>query len=169
MKRNLVLYGLLAGIFLTAYVNLLDYSKIIYQTTWGMYAGYLAILILPLCIYFALNELRKKQGELLFKQSLMVSMLIALMASTIYSAYTFIDIHFFDAAHLHNLFDFTAQKLKAEGKSITEVQERLESLHKHYFSYKPYTYTFIWYVGMGLLYGILFFFIYKFRYRKQVS
>jgi|JI7StandDraft_1071085.scaffolds.fasta_scaffold34005_2 hypothetical protein len=169
MKRLLIFYGLMAGVLLTGYVTMLDYTRIIYETSWGQYAGYLAILILPICIYLALHELSKQQRQLLYRQSVLFSLVVSLLAATCYSAYTFIDIHFFDASHLKNLFTYTGEQMEAEGKTLAEIQERINRMQQHYHSSKPYISTYVWYVCMGLVYSVLFFFVFRVRYRKPIA
>lgn len=168
MKRLIIFYGLIAGSVLTTYVTMLDYTRIIYTTSWGPYVGYLAILILPLCIYLALNEWSKQQQRLLYKHVLALSLTVALLAGSIYSAYTFVDIQFFDASHLKNLFDFTADEMKMRGKSTVEVNERLTHMRAHYLSYQPYINTYLWYISMALLYSVIFFFVFRLKQKKQL-
>ena len=168
MKRAFIFYGLIAGIVLTAYVTMLDYSRIIYTTSWGRYVGYLAILILPLCIYLAINEWSKQQRHLLYRHALGISLTVALLAGSIYSAYTFIDIHFFDASHLKNLFAFTADEMKQQGNTLSEINERLNRMKGHYYSYKPYVNTYLWYIIMGLGYSVIFFFVFRLKQKKQL-
>ena len=169
MKRHYFTYGLAAGLLLTVYVTMLDRSRIIYTSTWGAYLGYLAILILPACIYLALHETSREKRRLFFRQSLMVSLVVAFLAASIYSAYTFADIHFFGATHLQNLYDYTEQGLKDEGRSMAEIQARMNRMREHYLSFKPYLYTYTWYLVMGLIYSVIFFFVFKLRYRRQLS
>ncbi len=152
-----LLYGLICGVVLTLYVRLLDISQVIYNTSWGVYLGYLAILILPACIFLALREIRRKHQSIRFRQAISAGLLVSCLAATVYSAYMFVDIHFFDARHLKNLFDYTSSSMQKAGYSASDIQEKIRSMNAHYYSGKPYISTYLWYLVLGTFFSIIFF------------
>jgi hypothetical protein len=158
-KMPVLLYGLICGIALIIYIRLLDISKVIYDTSWGAYLGYLAILILPACIFLTLREIKIKNASIRFKQALTAGLLVSCITATVYSAYVFVDINFFDARHLNNLFEYTVNTMKKEGYSPTDIQNRIGVMKTHYFSAKPYVSTYIWYLVLGTFFSIIFFFL----------
>jgi len=162
-------FGLICGLLLTIYVQVLDMTQIIYTTSWGAYIGYLAILILPTCIFLTLREIKRKYQSLRFTQAIGAGLLVSCVAATTYSAYTFVDIHFFDARHLKNLFDYTVNSMQKAGRSATEIQKRLTEMKAHYFSLKPYISTYLWYLVMGAFFSIVFYFLLRMSNSKQTS
>lgn len=169
MTKAIVYYGTLGGLLLTFYVTLLDVSKIIYTSEWGTYLGYLAILILPAVLFFAIRRHLEQNNTLLFKQAAAICMLISFCTATVYSVYSFIDIHFFDARHLKNLFAFTERELLNAGKSAEEVATKLSRMKAHYYSYQSYLGTYIWYGAFGLIYTVLFYYLYRLNLIKPKS
>lgn len=154
---QVIVYGLICGLALTLYVRMLDLSKVIYNTNWGVYLGYLAILILPACIFMALRSIKKERQTLLFRHAFPAGLLVSLLAAAIYSAYTFVDIQFFHARHLNNLFEFTASSMQKAGKTSPQIQAEIEGMKAHYYSAKPYVNTFIWYIVLGTVFTVIFF------------
>lgn len=161
MQRSILFFSTLCGIILIVYVRLLDISGILYSDGWGRYLGYLAILILPLCTYFALRQVRVQTGPLSFLRSLAVSLSVAFIASTVYCIYIWADNHIFNASHLENTFEYEALEMKLAGRSEEEVTEHLKRLKEHYFSSKPYINTYTMYLAMGIVYGSVFYFVFR--------
>ena len=157
-KRPVLLFGIICGIVLTIYVRMLDISRVIYNTSWGAWLGYLAILILPVCIFLALRELRKKQESFRYRHALLAGLLVSCITATIYSAYMFVDIYFFDARHLNNLFEYTVSSMKKDGYNAAAIQEKIQRMKNHYFSAKPYINTYLWYLVLGSFFSSVFFF-----------
>jgi hypothetical protein len=133
---------------------------VIYSREWGAWLGYLAIVILPVCIFAALRYLPHPAP---FSKSLATGLLVAFIAATMYAAYTFIDIHFFDSPHLRNLYSYTEKALSDEGKSTAEIEAELQRMQAHYASWKPYTGTYAWYLASGLIYTSLFHFAFRLK------
>jgi hypothetical protein len=169
MYKSIIIYGAICGVLLTLYINMLDLSGVIYHTTWGAYLGYLAILILPICIFIALRDWRKTSSKILLRHALIISLFTSFLAATIYSAYTFIDIRFFNAQHLDNLFAYTQEEMKRAGHSAAEISDRMAQMRSHYFSIQPYMNTYIWYLAMGLVYGFMFHFVFRLKQPKQTT
>jgi hypothetical protein len=169
MYKSIIVYGGICGVLLTFYVNMLDLSGVIYNTSWGAYLGYLAVLILPLCIFIALRDWSKSYQKLLLKHALFISLFTSFLAATIYSAYTFIDIQFFDAQHLKNLFSYTQREMEKAGYTAADISSRLVQMRNHYFSFQPYMNTYIWYLAMGLVYGFIFHLVFRFRKQKHTT
>jgi hypothetical protein len=167
MKRNILSFGIGSGVLLTVYILLLDLTRVIYETTWGQWLGYLAIVILPIAVWLAMQKLKKQQDTWLFRHSLTVSLSIAIVAASVYSAYTFVDVHFFGATHLQNLFSFTEKQMRQEGATAAAINEQLDRLRGHYSSWKPYRNTYIWYTAMGVIYGSLFHLILLFQTKRK--
>jgi hypothetical protein len=161
MKITPLYYGLICGIALTAYVQLLDRSQLIYTSNFGTYLGYLAILILPLCIFLAFRELRKKGIPFKFGKILFAGLLVSCLTATVYSAYVFVDMRFFGASHLKNLFEYTGMSMKKKGYSDAEILAQIEGMKLHYYSLMPYISTYVSYIVLGFLFSVLFFFILK--------
>ncbi len=168
MNRSIFYYGTLAGILLTIYVTMLDASKIIYTSIWGAYLGYLAILILPVVLFFALRQHVKETKRIVFKHFVLICLLISLTTATVYNMYSLIDNSFFDSRQQHNYLEFTKKEMIEAGNSLDEVAQKIEKMKAHYLSYKAYMGTYIWYVAFGLIYTPLFFFLFRIKHRKPI-
>lgn len=168
MNRTIFYYGTLAGILLTIYVTMLDATKIIYTTIWGAYLGYLAILILPVALFFALRQHVKETKTIAFKHTAVICLLISITTATVYSLYTLIDHSFFDSQHQRNYLEFTRQEMIKAGKTAEEVTQKIEKMKAHYLSYKSYMGTYIWYLAFGFIYTPLFYFLFRFKLRKPI-
>jgi hypothetical protein len=160
-KMTPIYYGLACGIALTVYVQLLDRSQLVYTSNWGAYLGYLAILILPLCIFLAFRELKKRNVPFKFGNILLAGLLVSCLTATVYSAYVFVDIRFFGTSHLRNLFEYTGRSMKREGYSDVDILAQIDRMKLHYYSFRPYISTYVSYIVLGLLFSVLFFFILK--------
>lgn len=168
MKRTIFYYGILAGISLTTYVSLLDASKIIYTSILGSYLGYLAILILPVALFFALRQHVKETKALSFLHTAVICTLISITTATVYNVYTLIDHSFFDSRHQRNYQEFTRQDMIKAGKTADEVAQKIEKMQAHSISYKSYMGTYIWYLVSGFIYTPLFYFLFRFKLRKPI-
>ncbi len=67
------------------------------------------------------------------------------------------DIHFFDARHLKNLYDYTISSMQKDGHKPAEIQEQIQGMNAHYHSYRPYLSTYISYIVLGIFFSLVFF------------
>ena len=167
MQRSIIFFGILFGILLIIYVRLLDVSEVIYSDGWGRYLGYLAVLILPLSIFFTLRQIRLHSGPTSFFRTVSIAAQVAIIASTVYCVYMWSDIQFFNASHLENTFKYEALEMKLAGHSDEDVSSRLKKLKEHYFSASPYINTYTMYLAMGLVYGCLFHLFFRIKKSNQ--
>lgn len=158
---------MLSGLLLLVYINALDRSKLIYTTEWGAYLGYLAILILPLFIFLTLKKIRQNEGKLKFVTAILHGQLIAFISAVVYSAYTAIDVHLMNAAHLKNQFEFTVSEMRKAGNSEAEINQRIQTLKDHYWSIQPYVNTFIWYFVLALIFAAIFYLLFRIKFKTQ--
>lgn len=155
MQKYKLTYGLVAGIILILYIRLLDFTKIIYTTSWGAWLGYLAIIILPVAIFRALRMRKKQQGVLSFRQAVLLSFIISFITASVYCLYTLVDVQLFEGSQFRNVIAYTRTAMKENGNSQAEIEKTISEMKRHYNSTKPYMNTYKWYLAIGIVCGAI--------------
>jgi hypothetical protein len=138
MKPIIIIYGFISAIMITILLvaTTLLLSKIGYET--GEIAGYSAIILSFLVIFFAVSEYRKKKPErgASFKDAFLIGLSITFIASLFYAVtwvvlyYTVIP-DFWDQYGNHVL-----GKMRSNGATEQAIRDQLETLTKYKEMYK---------------------------------
>ncbi|MXV16101.1 DUF4199 domain-containing protein [Hufsiella ginkgonis] len=138
MKKTVLTYGLIAGIFVSAFMVVsmafADHSNMVN----AMLVGYSSMILAFSMIFVGVKNYRDKQnaGLISFGQALKLGLLIALVASTLYVITWAIDYHYF----LPDFMDkFTAKSLenfKAEGHTPAEISAEAAKMAESNEMYK---------------------------------
>lgn len=134
MKKNILIYGLIAGIlvsFLMLFsVNTLSHCEgsIDYDTS--MLIGYASMLIAFSLVFVGIRNYRDKynEGVISFGKAFKTGILIVLIASTIYVAAWLIDYFFFMPDFLDKYSAHTLDQLKAGGASPAEIEQQTKEM-----------------------------------------
>src|SRR5215510_4061022 len=101
MKKNILIYGLAAGIIVTTLmlfnVHIFTYRDGKFDNNRGLLIGYSTMLIAFSLVYVGIHNYRNKYngGVISFGKAFKVGLFMVLIASTIYVAAWLIDYYFF--------------------------------------------------------------------------
>jgi hypothetical protein len=130
MKRNIIIYGVIAGIlvsvfmlFTFTYISHCE-GKVDYSTS--MLIGYASMLIAFSLVFVGIRNYRDKynQGVISFGKAFKIGILIVLIASTIYVAAWLIDYYFFIPDFAEKYSAHTLDSLRASGASKAEIDKQ---------------------------------------------
>jgi hypothetical protein len=142
MKKNIIIYGLIAGIvvsismlFSINYISHVD-GKVDYSTS--LLIGYASMLIAFSLVYVGIRNYRDKYngGVISFGKAFKIGIMMVLIASTIYVAAWLIDYFFFIPDFMEK---FSAQELadlKASGASQVEIDKETKQMASLVRNYK---------------------------------
>src|SRR6188768_3086038 len=127
MKKNIIIYGLIAGIvvsilmlFSINYISHVE-GKVDYNTS--LLIGYASMLIAFSLVFVGIRNYRDKYngGIISFGKAFKIGIMIVLIASTIYVAAWLVDYFFFIHDFLEKYAANTLNELKAGGASQLEI------------------------------------------------
>ena len=142
MKRNILIYGLIAGIIVSVLmvisINYISHAdgKVDYNTS--LLIGYASMLIAFSLVYVGIRNYRDKYngGVISFGKAFKIGLMMVLIASTIYVAAWLIDYFFFIPDFMEK---FSAQEiadLKASGASQAEIDKQTKEMANFAEMYK---------------------------------
>lgn len=142
MKRNIIIYGLISGLVVSALmlfmVNYLSHCKgnVDYDTS--MLIGYASMLIAFSLVFVGVRNYRNKYnaGVISFGKAFKIGILIVLIASTIYVIAWLIAYYFFMPDFLEKYSAYTLDKLKASGASQAEIDKEIKEMASFAEMYK---------------------------------
>jgi hypothetical protein len=160
MKKNIVIYGIIAGIVVsTLMLFMINYTShnegsIDYGTS--MLIGYASMLIAFSLVFVGIRNYRYKYnaGVISFGKSFKIGILIVLIASTIYVVAWLIAYFYFIPDYLDKYSAHMLAELKASGASQIEIDKQTNEMESFATMYKnPFfnalmTYTEILPVGL---------------------
>ena len=134
MKKNIIIYGLIAGIlvsvFMLSTVNYLSHCKgnVDYDTS--MLIGYASMLIALSLVFVGIRNYRDKYngGVISFGKAFKIGIMMVLLASTIYVAAWLIDYFFFIPDFAEKYAANTLEKLRASGASQIEIDKETKEM-----------------------------------------
>ena len=141
MKKNIIIYGLIAGIvvsilmlFSTNYISHVE-GKVDYNTS--LLIGYVSMLIAFSLVYVGIRNYRDKfnGGVISFGKAFKIGIMIVLIASTIYVVAWLIDYFFFIPDFMEKFSAQELDELKASGASQIEIDKetiKMENMVKMY-------------------------------------
>jgi hypothetical protein len=134
MKRNIIIYGLIAGIvvsilmlFIANYLSFCE-GNLDYDTS--MLIGYASMLIAFSLVFVGIRNYRNKYngGVISFGKAFKIGILMVLIASTIYVVAWLIDYYFFIPDFAEKYSAHTLDELKASGASQTEIDKQTKEM-----------------------------------------
>jgi hypothetical protein len=142
MKKNIIIYGLIAGIvvsipmlFTAISINnaagSIDFNK-------GMLIGYASMLIAFSLVYVGIRNYRNNfnAGTISFGKAFKIGMLIVLIASTLYVATWLIAYFYFIPDFADKFSAHTLAELKANGASQVEIDKEAKDMANFATMYK---------------------------------
>ena len=142
MKKNIIIYGLIAGIvvsilmlFITNYISHCK-GNVDYDTS--MLIGYASMLISFSLVFIGIRNYRDKynEGVISFGKAFKIGIMMVLIASTIYVVAWLIDYFFFIPDFAEKYSVHTLDKLKASGASQTEIDKQTKEMANFARMYK---------------------------------
>ena len=160
MKKNIIIYGLVAGIVVTTLmlfnVHSLSYRDGKFDYDRGLVIGYATMLIAFSLVYVGIRNYRNKynNGVISFGKAFKIGIMMVLIASTIYVVAWLIDYYFFSPDFIDLYSAHELDKLKASGASPIEIDkqrikmEGFSRMMKNPFFHAMMTYAEILPVGL---------------------
>lgn len=134
MKKNVLIYGLIAGIVVSilmlSTVNYISHCEGNVDYGTSMLIGYASMLIAFSLVYVGIRNYRDKYngGVISFGKAFKIGMLIVLIASTIYVVAWLIDYFFFIPDFMEKYSAHTLDELKASGASQIEIDKQAKEM-----------------------------------------
>jgi len=160
MKRNIIIYGLVAGIVVSilmlASVNSLSHREGNFDYNRSLVIGYASMLIAFSLVFVGIRNYRDKynKGVISFGKAFKIGIMIVLIASTIYVIAWLIDYFFFIPDFMEKFSAHMLDELKASGASQIEIDKQTKemanfaSMYKNPFFNAMMTYVEILPVGL---------------------
>ena len=142
MKKNIIIYGLIAGIIVSIlmlfsinYISHVD-GKVDYNTS--LLIGYASMLIAFSLVYVGIRNYRDKYngGVISFGSAFRIGIMIVLIASTIYVVAWLIDYFFFVPDFMEKFSAQELDKLKASGASQIKIDKETTKMANMVKMYK---------------------------------
>lgn len=134
MKKNIIIYGLIAGIIVSilmlSTVNYISHCEGSVDYGTSMLIGYASMLIAFSLVYVGIRNYRDKYngGVISFGKAFKTGMMIVLIASTIYVVAWLIDYFFFIPDFLEKYSAQTLAELKESGASQIEIDKQTKEM-----------------------------------------
>ena len=142
MKKNIIIYGLIAGIivsFLMLFtLNYYSHCEGAVDYNRSMLIGYASMLIAFSLVFVGIRNYRDKynNGVISFGKAFKIGIMIVLIASTIYVVAWLIDYFFFIPDFMEKYSAHTLDKLKASGASQVEINKQALEMANYGRMYK---------------------------------
>ncbi|HYO22305.1 MAG TPA: DUF4199 domain-containing protein [Flavisolibacter sp.] len=142
MKKNIIIYGLIAGavvsILMLSTVNYISHCEGSVDYDTSMLIGYASMLIALSLVYVGIRNYRDKYngGVISFGKAFKIGIMIVFIASTIYVIAWLIDYFFFIPDFLEKYSAHTIDKLKASGASQVEINKETKEMEEFGRMYK---------------------------------
>ena len=141
MKKNIIIYGLIAGIVVSALMlfsvnNLSHREGIDYDTS--LIIGYASMLIAFSLVYVGIRNYRNNYngGAISFGKAFKIGILVVLIASTIYVIAWLIDYFFFIPDFMEKYSAHTIEQMKASGASQAAIDKQAKEMASFAAMYK---------------------------------
>ena len=128
MRKNIITYGLIAGI-VVSFLMLLSIS-IGFDFNISLFIGYASMLIAFSFVFVGIRNYRDKYngGVISFGKAFKIGIMIVLIASTIYVISWLIDYYFFVPDYLEKYAAHMLEELKASGASQIEIDKQTKEM-----------------------------------------
>ena len=157
MKKNILIFGLISGLIVTAMMTASVISCYKTQEFEGnMILGFTVMIIAFAFIFVAIKNYRDKfnEGAVSFGKAFKIGMLITLIASTLYVVAWLIIYYNFFPDFMDKFTAHEIDQIKSKGYSVTETNEKIADLNSMKEMYRNpivvvlYTYLEIFPVGL---------------------
>src|SRR5258705_6597807 len=134
MKKNIIIYGLIAGVVVSTLmlfsVNSMSHREGNFDYDKSLLIGYASMLIAFSLVFVGIRNYRDKynEGVISFGKAFKIGIMIVLIASTIYVVAWLIDYYFFIPDFLEKYSAHTLDKLKASGASQIEIDKQTKDM-----------------------------------------
>jgi hypothetical protein len=131
MKKNIIIYGLIAGIVVSILmlftVNYISHCEGSVDYNTSMLIGYASMLMAFSLVFVCIRNYRDKynQGIVSFGKAFKIGIMIVLIASTMYVVAWLIDYFFFIPDFMEKYSANMLVKLKASGASQMEIDKQM--------------------------------------------
>ena len=161
MKKNITIYGLIAGIVVSilmlSTVNYISHCEGTIDYTRSLLIGYASMLIAFSLVFVGIRNYRDKynEGAISFGNAFKIGIMIVLIASTIYVLAWLIDYFLFIPDFMDKYSAQMLDKLKASGASQIEIDKQTQEMANFGRMYKNPFYnammTYIEILPVGLI------------------
>lgn len=160
MKKKIIIYGLIAGIIVTAQmlfsVNYMSYCNGNLDYGTSMVIGYASMLIAFSLVFVGIRNYRDQynEGIITFGKAFKIGILIVFIASTMYVVAWLINYYFFSTDFIEKYSAHMIDQLKDSGASTQEIEKQAKEMadfaqmYKNPFFNAMITYTEIFPVGL---------------------
>ena len=134
MKKNIIIYGLIAGSIVSAIMlfttNYLSHCQGNLDYDTSMLIGYASMLLAFSLVFVGIRNYRDKynDGVISFGKAFKTGILIVLIASTMYVIAWLIEYFFFMPDFIEKYSAVTLDRLKASGASPSEIAEQTKQM-----------------------------------------
>lgn len=134
MKKNIIIYGLIAGIIVSVLmlisVNSLSHREGNFDYNTSLLIGYASMLIAFSLVYVGIRNYRNKynNGVISFGKAFKIGIMIVLIASTIYVVAWLIDYFYFIPDFGEKYSAHMLEELKASGASQAEIDNQTKEM-----------------------------------------
>src|SRR6188474_1800646 len=142
MKKNIIIYGLIAGIIVSVLmlfsVNNLSHCGGNLDLSTSMVIGYASILLAFSLVYVGIRNYRDKYngGVISFGKAFKIGIMIVLIASTIYVVAWLIDYFFFMPDFAEKFSAQMLEEMKTNGASQIEIDKETKEMANFVRNYK---------------------------------
>jgi len=142
MKKNIIIYGLIAGVVVSTLmlfsVNSMSHREGNFDYDKGLLIGYASMLIAFSLVFVGIRNYRNKynNGVISFGKAFKIGIMIVLIASTIYVVAWLIDYFFFMPDFMEKYSANMIDKLKASGASQVEIDKQTKEMASFARMYK---------------------------------
>jgi hypothetical protein len=142
MNKNIIIYGLIAGIVVsipmlfTANSTINSAGSVDFDT--GMVIGYASMLLAFSLVFVGIRNYRNNynNGEISFGKAFKIGMMIVLIATTLYVLAWLIDYYYFIPDFAEKYAAHTIERLKASGVSQVEIAKQTKEMADFATMYK---------------------------------
>lgn len=142
MKKNIIIYGLIAGIVVSILMlvtaNYISHCEGNVDYNTSMLIGYASMLVAFSLVFVGIRNYRNKfnGGFIGFGKAFKIGSLIVLIASTIYVVAWLIDYFYFIPDFIDKYSAHTLEKLKASGATQVEIDKQTKEMANFAAMYK---------------------------------
>jgi hypothetical protein len=142
MKKNIIVYGLIAGVVVSVFmlfsVNSINHREGNFDYDRSLIIGYASMLIAFSLVFVGIRNYRNKynNGIISFGRAFKIGILIVLLASTVYVVAWLIDYFFFIPDFMEKYSAHMLEKLKASGASPIEIDKQAKEMESFGRMYK---------------------------------
>ena len=142
MKKNILIYGLIAGIIVSVImlisINSVSHKEGNFDYNRSLLIGYASMLIAFSLVYVGIRNYRNKynNGVINFGKAFKIGIMIVLIASTMYVVAWLIEYFYFIPDFMEKYSAHTLENLKASGASQAEIDKQAKEMADFATMYK---------------------------------